>query len=268
MGESDPLLDELAAAISDGAAIDWASAASAPMPPAGLVPDRTHSCSSRWPLIIVRPTHSAEVTAAAARRPGTARPRRLGPSASPRPRRRAAPSASSTARGTPDWTARSRSSCRRPCRARRATPRRIRKVACWRESATPTSSRSTAPSDAGTRSGCGWSWSTGARCSARYGGPGVSSARTWSPSGSNWRAPLSAVHDAGLVHGDVKAQNVMLADDGRVVLMDFGTGHDIAPGRRLPLGGTPLYLAPERLRGEPASVRSDSTRSASCSSTC
>ena len=39
---------------------------------------------------------------------------------------------------------------------------------------------------------------------------------------------LSAVHDAGLVHGDVKAQNVMLAEDDRVVLMDFGTGRDLA----------------------------------------
>ena len=67
---------------------------------------------------------------------------------------------------------------------------------------------------------------------------------------------LSAVHDAGLVHGDVKAQNVMLADDGRVVLMDFGTGHDLAQAPTV-AGGTPLYLAPERLRGEPASVRTD-----------
>ena len=68
---------------------------------------------------------------------------------------------------------------------------------------------------------------------------------------------LSAVHDAGLVHGDVKAQNVMLADDGRVVLMDFGTGRDLAQVAPAAAGGTPLYLAPERLRGEPASVQSD-----------
>jgi len=37
---------------------------------------------------------------------------------------------------------------------------------------------------------------------------------------------LAAVHAAGLVHGDVKAQNVMREHGGRVVLMDFGAGND------------------------------------------
>jgi serine/threonine-protein kinase len=68
---------------------------------------------------------------------------------------------------------------------------------------------------------------------------------------------ISAVHGAGLLHRDVKAQNVMLAEDGRVVLMDFGTGRELddqsAPG----LAGTPLYLAPEVLRGDDPSVTAD-----------
>ena len=68
---------------------------------------------------------------------------------------------------------------------------------------------------------------------------------------------LGAVHDAGLVHGDIKAQNVMLADDGRVVLMDFGAGRDLAQLPQAASAGTPMYLAPEVLRGEPASVSSD-----------
>jgi Tol biopolymer transport system component len=70
---------------------------------------------------------------------------------------------------------------------------------------------------------------------------------------------LSAVHRAGLLHRDVKAQNVMREAGGRIVLMDFGTGRasaelDETSGH---LAGTPLYLAPELLAGQPASARSD-----------
>ena len=39
---------------------------------------------------------------------------------------------------------------------------------------------------------------------------------------------VAAVHGAGVLHRDIKAQNVTLADDGRAVLMDFGTGRDLA----------------------------------------
>jgi TolB-like protein len=67
---------------------------------------------------------------------------------------------------------------------------------------------------------------------------------------------LSAVHASGLLHRDVKAQNVMRGEDGRVVLMDFGTGLDQSADGAAP-AGTPLYLAPEVLRGEPATERSD-----------
>jgi TolB-like protein len=68
---------------------------------------------------------------------------------------------------------------------------------------------------------------------------------------------IGAVHDAGLLHRDVKPQNIMLARDGRVVLMDFGTGYDARTGEPTGLSGTPLYLAPELLGGHPPSVATD-----------
>jgi serine/threonine-protein kinase len=68
---------------------------------------------------------------------------------------------------------------------------------------------------------------------------------------------VSAVHDAWLLHRDIKAHNVMRATDGRIVLMDFGTGRElnavVTPG----VAGTPLYLAPELLRQQSATVQSD-----------
>jgi serine/threonine protein kinase/Tfp pilus assembly protein PilF len=76
--------------------------------------------------------------------------------------------------------------------------------------------------------------------------------------GSQLCSALSAVHAAGLLHRDVKAQNVILEGSGRTVLMDFGTGE---PLRRSAgtnrMVGTPLYLAPEVFKGQAATVRSD-----------
>ena len=68
---------------------------------------------------------------------------------------------------------------------------------------------------------------------------------------------VSAVHAAGLVHRDIKAQNVMMAEDARLVLMDFGTGLELRSASETPVAGTPLYLSPEVLAGGPATVQSD-----------
>ena len=68
---------------------------------------------------------------------------------------------------------------------------------------------------------------------------------------------VSAVHAAGLLHRDIKAQNIMLDEHGRLVLMDFGTGRDVDDSTEMPTAGTPLYLAPEVLSGAAATPRSD-----------
>ncbi len=68
---------------------------------------------------------------------------------------------------------------------------------------------------------------------------------------------VSAVHGASLLHRDIKTHNVMRAEAGRIVLMDFGTGRELEDHARADLAGTPLYLAPEVLAGTQATVLSD-----------
>ncbi len=76
--------------------------------------------------------------------------------------------------------------------------------------------------------------------------------------GQDLCAALAAVHKAGLLHRDVKAQNVIRESGGRTVLMDFGTGEELRRNTGTArMAGTPLYLAPEIFRGQPASVESD-----------
>jgi serine/threonine protein kinase len=85
-------------------------------------------------------------------------------------------------------------------------------------------------------------------------------------------AGMAAAHEAGIVHGDLKPENVMVSEEGMVKILDFGLARRLrrmGPIRLDETGelgvaesgdgmfGTPRYLAPEQTRGEPATFASD-----------
>jgi len=70
---------------------------------------------------------------------------------------------------------------------------------------------------------------------------------------------IGALHEAGLRHGDVKPANVLVREDGRVSLVDFGLVRPMreTQSARSPSGGTPSFMAPEQLAGEPVGPEAD-----------
>jgi tetratricopeptide (TPR) repeat protein/predicted Ser/Thr protein kinase len=88
-------------------------------------------------------------------------------------------------------------------------------------------------------------------------------------------AGLEAAHAAGVVHRDFKPDNVLISRDGRVCVTDFGLARIAKSDEPPPTGaspastldatvtyagqlvGTPAYMAPEQMRGEPTDARSD-----------
>src|SRR5262245_59948084 len=80
---------------------------------------------------------------------------------------------------------------------------------------------------------------------------------------------LAYAHEKGVIHRDLKSANIMLNPEGRVKVLDFGLakrlpekgGGEASPDLNLTatgtVVGTPNYLPPEVLRGEPADARSD-----------
>ncbi|MEM6989053.1 MAG: serine/threonine-protein kinase [Myxococcota bacterium] len=79
-------------------------------------------------------------------------------------------------------------------------------------------------------------------------------------------AGLQAIHEAGVVHGDLKPGNILVSRDGRVRVADFGLASIAREARSSPgsaspeedaPGGTPAYMAPEVLGGAPSSPLAD-----------
>jgi serine/threonine protein kinase len=71
---------------------------------------------------------------------------------------------------------------------------------------------------------------------------------------------LSATHEVGIVHGDIKPQNIMVEPTGSTKIMDFGSAH-LADGRERTTPGRVMgtlgYMSPEQARGLPLDFRSD-----------
>ncbi|HKV05297.1 MAG TPA: protein kinase [Candidatus Acidoferrales bacterium] len=105
----------------------------------------------------------------------------------------------------------------------------------------------------------------------RLSGAGMLEPRAVARLGSQIAEALDAAHSRGVVHGDIKPENIMLLPDGRPKILDFGISrqivedtlaqtrsmNDVPPAVSSSIGGTLAYMAPELLRNEAGSAQTD-----------
>lgn len=97
-----------------------------------------------------------------------------------------------------------------------------------------------------------WSWSTGPSLAELLAVGALDAARTIDIV-AQVAAGLQAAHSAGLIHRDIKPDNILFAPNGTIKITDFGIAHAVGSVPLTATGmviGTPGYIAPERVAGD------------------